>query len=603
MLGQLIDRKYRVLSLIGEGGMSAIYEAEHVGLDRHVAIKVLHPSLADDPEAIARLRHEAKVVSAIGHPNICEVYDLGRTDDSSPYLVMELLVGESLAERLKNSGPMHFLELAPLMRQILAALDAAHKKGILHRDLKPENVFVEVSRHGGRLAAKLLDFGISKSMSYEFQEQQRLTHTGMVMGTPYYMAPEQARGDSGLDQRVDLWAVGVIMYEALTGRRPFVATNYNALLVKILTSRPRPAQKLVASIPDLVAGIVDKALSKLREDRFQTAMEFSDAIAYAERVCFAEDPQAPTRMFRRGPATTGIPGAPVVASAAVPPPAGPPRAVPSRPWEIDDPPTFIDDDVAYDPSQIAGPLKEYRPPAPALREEIDGEVIEPTIRDRPRRSYEEAVPYEAAQNPATESHDTEVMRVGADGRVARERRGVRERRSVGDGGGWQVQREDRPAESTRDTEVMRRRLFSDAEKTEVVVQRQEAEEPTPVALPRNLIPPPPPARAPVAQSRPAPQGEAAANRQQQSRQAAQVRQAPQGRQPPPGRQPAPGRQPPQVRPTVQERIAQRPRVPRPNFAADDEEKTTLFDPEKARAMRKQAEAPDPKEPVPPRRSR
>ncbi|MEM1032380.1 MAG: serine/threonine-protein kinase [Myxococcota bacterium] len=284
MVGRVIEGKYRVLGAVGEGGMSSIYEAEPVGGRGRVALKVLHPSLADDREAIARLRQEAEVVSTIGHPNICRVYDLGRTGEGAPYLVMELLEGESLAERIKADGRMSFAALAPIVEQVLAALGAAHAKGILHRDLKPENVFIKRGRGRAPVVAKLLDFGISKTMSYEFVDAARLTHSGMVMGTPYYMAPEQARGDSGLDQRVDLWAVGVVLYEALTGRRPFVATNYNALLVKILTSRPRPVRKLVPGLPEPVVALVDRSLSKLREDRFQTAPEFIDAVIHARRA-------------------------------------------------------------------------------------------------------------------------------------------------------------------------------------------------------------------------------------------------------------------------------------------------------------------------------
>ena len=399
MVGRIIDDKYRLIAAIGEGGMSSIYEAEHRGLDRRVAIKVLHPSLSDDPEAIARLRHEAKVVSAIGHPNICEVFDLGRTPDGSPYLVMELLRGESLADRIKSVGSIHFLELAPLLKQVLKALDAAHDKGILHRDLKPENVFIEEARHSGRQQAKLLDFGISKSMGYDFIENQRLTHTGMVMGTPYYMAPEQARGDSGLDQRVDLWAIGVMMYEALTGRRPFVATNYNALLVKILTSRPRSVLKLDPNLPPDVAAIIDKALSKLREDRYQTARQFIDAIARVERKVAAEDPHAPTMMMRRRPVRRVADTRPEPVSV---PPAG---------WKqaIEDPSTFIDDDVYPSAHELAAAQRDkpsHRPPATWEGYEAS---VEPTIQDRlPEGGWEEEEVYEP--HPASSrASETDIM--------------------------------------------------------------------------------------------------------------------------------------------------------------------------------------------------
>jgi serine/threonine protein kinase len=394
MVGRVIDGKYRVVAAIGEGGMSSIYEAEHLGLDRHVALKVLHPALADDPEAIARLQQEAKVVSTINHPNLCEVFDLGRTKEGSPFLVMELLVGETLAERLKSDGAMSFGELAPLVRQVLAALSAAHQKGILHRDLKPENVFIEERRKGGHgsagLRAKLLDFGISKSMSYDFFDDQRLTHSGMVMGTPYYMAPEQARGDSSLDQRVDLWAVGVVMYEALAGRRPFVATNYNALLVKILTSRPRPLQKLVRGLPDDVAALVERALSKLREDRFQTAEEFISAVERIERKRPASEAHAPTMMYRR------------------PEPPAVPTARRSVDWAqaIDDPSTFVDDELS-DPAHLPRGSGESGRREGAAHEEDDAdEHLRDTVQDRPARNDTEVMSREDLEQAALRSDTT-----------------------------------------------------------------------------------------------------------------------------------------------------------------------------------------------------
>ena len=424
MIGRVIDDKYRIIEAIGEGGMSSIYEAEHLGLDRRVALKVLHASLADDVEAVARLRQEAQVVATIGHPNICEVFDMGRIANGSHYLVMERLRGESLADRLKDDGPMPFMELAPMVRQILKALAAEHKKGILHRDLKPENIFIEEARQFGHVTAKLLDFGISKSMSYDFVENQRLTHTGMVMGTPYYMAPEQARGDSGLDQRVDLWAVGVIMYEALTGRRPFVATNYNALLVKILTSKPRPVQKLDAGIPQDVAVIVDRALSKLREDRFQEADEFRAELERVERRIRKEDPHAATSMMaprRRSPAAE--------------------PAVSKRNWReaIDDPATYIDDGPPGVP-EAQPTTPDRRPPVvaqggvgdkaasnsapppaganPGSWGSFELDPIEPTVVDRigDQEDWEQSIPYEPDERLRLEeapmddeSHDTEVM--------------------------------------------------------------------------------------------------------------------------------------------------------------------------------------------------
>jgi serine/threonine-protein kinase len=263
------------------------------------------------------------VVGTIGHPNICQVYDMGRLDDGSPYLVMERLHGETLAERIQRQGPVPYPALLDVMLQVLNALGAAHQKGIIHRDLKPDNIFLAQPSAGGPELAKLLDFGISKAQTSD-ETSMRLTRTGMVMGTPYYMAPEQARGERSLDQRVDLWAVGVLIYEGLSGRRPFLARNYNALLVQILTTRHRSVNELVPGLPAALSLLVDKALSKMREDRFQNAGEFQDAllrlqgstssgtvVLYGRRASDRKEGSAP-------PSTDRMPGNVPVAGASAP---------------------------------------------------------------------------------------------------------------------------------------------------------------------------------------------------------------------------------------------------------------------------------------------
>ncbi|AKT36426.1 serine/threonine-protein kinase [Chondromyces crocatus] len=280
-MGQIISDKYRVRAVIGEGGMGSVFEAEHMHIGRLVAVKVLHPKEAEKKEAISRLEHEARIAGRIGHPNICEVYDIGRLPDGSPYLVMERLHGETLAQRIQNGGPLNPYEAADMMLQVLSALVAAHQRDVVHRDLKPENIFL--SQRAGMLPlAKILDFGISKLVGVE-DTAMDLTQPGMVMGTPYYMAPEQARGDRQIDHRVDLWATGVILYESLTGQRPFVARNYNALLVQILTAWHRPVHELNPSVPHRMAKLVDKALAKGREERFQSATEFLEGIRKFKR--------------------------------------------------------------------------------------------------------------------------------------------------------------------------------------------------------------------------------------------------------------------------------------------------------------------------------
>src|SRR5262249_31580479 len=193
MVGCVIGEKYGVIGMMGEGGMGAVYGAEHLAIGRRVAVKVLHPHNAQKREAITRLQHEARVVGTVGHPNICEIFDMGRLDDGSPYLVMERLHGETVAERIRRQGPIPQLELIDIVVQVLSALVVGHAKGIIPRALKPDNIFL-AQRPGREPIAKLLDFGISKASGIE-DTAVNLTKSGMVMGTPYYMAPEQARGD------------------------------------------------------------------------------------------------------------------------------------------------------------------------------------------------------------------------------------------------------------------------------------------------------------------------------------------------------------------------------------------------------------------------
>jgi serine/threonine protein kinase len=278
LIGKTIGGKYLVRSVLGEGGMGSVFEAENVPLGRSVAIKVLHPAQARKKTAVKRFHQEARAAGAIGHPNICEVYDLGTLDDGSPYLVMERLLGETLADRIASEGGLPFEDVIDVLTQVLSGLVAAHEKGIVHRDIKPENIFL-TKRVGVPALAKLLDFGVSKMIAPIFDDGHRdedldLTRTGMVMGTPFYMSPEQARGDRNLDARVDLYACGIILYEALTGKRPFTAANYNALLLQILTTKPRPARELRPALPTGFDEVLDRALERSRDQRFQSAAEF-----------------------------------------------------------------------------------------------------------------------------------------------------------------------------------------------------------------------------------------------------------------------------------------------------------------------------------------
>lgn len=287
LIGQTIGGKYHVRSVLGEGGMGTVFEAEHLSLGLSVAVKILHATHATKKDAIKRFQQEARAAAAIGHPNICGVIDLGSLDDGSPYIVMERLVGETLADRIASEGGLPFEDVIDILVQVLSGLVAAHEQRIVHRDIKPENVFL-TTRVGCPPLVKLLDFGVSK-MTRPLVESSlggvsippsppsgdlNLTRTGMVMGTPYYMAPEQARGERDLDARVDLYACGVILYEALTGKRPFTALNYNALLVQVLSSTPRPASELRPALPPAFGVVIEKAMARRREDRYAAAAEF-----------------------------------------------------------------------------------------------------------------------------------------------------------------------------------------------------------------------------------------------------------------------------------------------------------------------------------------
>jgi serine/threonine protein kinase len=341
-----------VRSVLGEGGMGTVFEAEHITLGRSVAVKVLHASQAAKKDAIRRFHQEARAAGAIGHPNICGVIDLGTLDDGSPYIVMERLLGETLADRVAAEAGLPFEDVIDILIQVLSGLVAAHQQQIVHRDIKPENIFL-TERAGCPPLVKLLDFGVSKMTGVPTgsarQEDLALTRTGMVMGTPYYMAPEQARGERDLDARVDLYACGVILYEALTGRRPFTASNYNALLVQIVSTTPRPASELRPALPAAFEAVISKAMARRREDRYATAAEFQ------------RDLQA-----LRPPSLPRVAVAAEVIRASPPPP-------PSRPWSVEVPSsvtipiTFMSDTpggiLAVDPTDVHTRAPESSPAA------------------------------------------------------------------------------------------------------------------------------------------------------------------------------------------------------------------------------------------------
>jgi serine/threonine-protein kinase len=300
MVGRIIDGKYAIVRPIGEGGMGAVYEAKHQLIGHRVAVKFLHAQHATNPQVLQRFLQEAQIAGSLGHANICEVTDIGRTDDGVPYMIMPLLEGTPLAQEMKrDEGKLPTPRVFDIIYQVLTALERAHAAGVVHRDLKPENIFLT---HLGDRAdfVKLLDFGISKLMTGTDPGVSGLTSTGMVLGTPYYMAPEQARGSKQIDHRVDIYAVGVILYEMLTGALPFEADSYNEIIVKIVTEPFPMPRALDPSIPPEVEAVILKAMARSPEERWTTTKEFRHALMNRARSSGMGLPQYLTRMDMTG---------------------------------------------------------------------------------------------------------------------------------------------------------------------------------------------------------------------------------------------------------------------------------------------------------------
>ena len=275
-IGRTLSNVYEIEKKIGEGGMGSVYLARHVHLKKTFAIKVLIESVAGRDNAVERLKQEAISAANIDHENIVDVVNFDRTDDGAVFIVMEHLKGESLANAI-GRGPVQLHRALPITYQICRALHAAHEHGIVHRDLKPENIFL--TDKGGRTIVKVLDFGISKIKKAE-SEQVRMTKTGQLVGTPLYMSPEQARGESDIDRRVDIYAMGVIVFEMITGTPPFDGRNYFELLWKHGNEPPPSMGELNPNVyvPGAVEMVVARALDKDRDTRYQTMAELERAL-------------------------------------------------------------------------------------------------------------------------------------------------------------------------------------------------------------------------------------------------------------------------------------------------------------------------------------
>src|SRR5215218_3713665 len=229
LIGQRIQ-KYEIVRILGHGGMGTVYEALNTTISKRVAMKFIDAETAQNKDAVARFQREAQAASAVESAHIVEIFDSGCTDDGLPFIVMELLRGEDLGHRIKRCGRLDLPEALHIIAQILRGLHRAHQAGIVHRDLKPDNVFL-VDRDDDSSFAKILDFGISKVQRGEGAPANTLTRQGTVLGTPFYMSPEQAQAMPDIDGRTALWSLGAILYECLTGRPPHTGTSYEQVIV------------------------------------------------------------------------------------------------------------------------------------------------------------------------------------------------------------------------------------------------------------------------------------------------------------------------------------------------------------------------------------
>jgi tRNA A-37 threonylcarbamoyl transferase component Bud32 len=276
--GQVIGGKWRLTRRIGEGGMGEVYEAQHSFIGRRFAIKFLHPFLTQNPEAMTRFQHEAQAAGGIEHENIGAALDFGTADDGTPYLVMEYLDGEDLARLLVRTGPLAIPRAAYIIIQACRGLAAAHGRGIVHRDLKPENLFI-CRRVDGSDQVKVVDFGIAK-----LRTQVTVTQSGTTMGTPCYMSLEQARGAKEVDHRTDIYALGVILYEAIAGAKPYPGEAYNEVLYNLFTSEAVPLDTLRPGIDPRLSATVHRAMAREASARFNSVQELAEAlVAHAGR--------------------------------------------------------------------------------------------------------------------------------------------------------------------------------------------------------------------------------------------------------------------------------------------------------------------------------
>jgi len=309
LVGEMLGQ-YKLVSVIGEGGMGVVYVGEHAAIGRKVAIKVLHPEYAAQPAIVTRFFNEARAANLIRHPSIVDIHDFGESSSSGAYIVMELLEGESLAGRMARDRRLAPAVAVRIVQRIASALGAAHARGIVHRDLKPDNVFlVPDPDHPDEERVKILDFGIAKLVETAGGRRESRTRTGAVLGTPLYMSPEQADGAKSVDFRADIYALGVVAYEMLCGEPPFIAEGYGHILAMHLMQDPPPLRRRAPAVPEALEREVLRALAKDPAARHGSMEElsaaFGAAIGLAGKAAHAPAPGPAAGAARTGAASRG----------------------------------------------------------------------------------------------------------------------------------------------------------------------------------------------------------------------------------------------------------------------------------------------------------
>jgi serine/threonine-protein kinase len=274
-IGKVLDSKYQIQHLIGEGGMGNVYQAKHLHIGFPVAVKILHPKLVKDSTAVERFRREARSARTIAHPNAVQVMDFGITSDNILYLVMELINGISLQKVLDNETILDTTRAISIMKQVCLAVDVAHTKSIIHRDLKPDNILV-IDAGTPLETVKVIDFSIAKIK--QGSDDPNITSAGIAVGTPKYISPEQAQGLKDIDSRADIYSLGVILYQMLTGKLPFEGKTVAMTLIQHIQTKPKALRELNPNIPIELEKVVLKALAKIPSERQQSAAMLAEEL-------------------------------------------------------------------------------------------------------------------------------------------------------------------------------------------------------------------------------------------------------------------------------------------------------------------------------------